>query len=183
MGSVECKTEGVKAVEMKASRPPFSIFHFPFSILLAFALAGCQGYDIVQTNVFANDDGHVVFVDYGRSDREHVNTFRAPTNGQIMEFKSKLAVRVTLPDGDRFTAWQCMNFQATGTMYKTDSEKWMLLANGFTCIVYRQDERDPTRYREVFRGVLCDTPEREIEKDDRWKDVPKGSGTSYKTTK
>lgn len=145
-------------------------------------LAGCQSYDIVQTNVFANDDGQVVFVDYGRSATDHVNTFKAPTNGKTLEFKSKWAVRVTLPDGDRFTAWQCMNFQSTGTMYKTDSEKWMALLNGFTCIIYEQDERDETRYREVFRGVLCDTPEREVKKDDRWKVVPKDQGT-YKKEK
>ena len=148
----------------------------------ALLLQGCQSYTIVQTNVFADDDGNVITVDYGRSESDHVNTFKAPTNGKTMEFKSKLMVRVTLPDGDRFKAWQCMNFLNTGTMYKTDSEEWMLLANGFSSVVYRQDEDDATRYREVFRGVLCDIADREVKKDERWKVVPKAQGT-YKKPK
>ena len=138
--------------------------------------AGCQSYTIVQKNVFADDDGNVAVVEYGRSERDHVNTFIAPTTGKEMEFKSKLVVRAELPDGTRFKAWQCMNFLARGTMYKTDNERWMLLANGFSCVVYRQTEDDATKYSEVFRGVLCDTPGEAARKDDRWKDVlPAGS--------
>ena len=78
--------------------------YFPHLVGLLL-LAGCQSYDIVQTNVFADDDGNVISVDYGRSETDHVNTFRAPTNGKEMEFKSKLMVKVTLPNGDRFKAW------------------------------------------------------------------------------
>ena len=151
----------------------------------ALLLQGCQSYDIVQTNVFADDDGNVISVDYGRSETEHVNTFRAPTNGKEMEFRSKLMVKVTLPNGDRFKAWQCMNFLSMGTMYKTDDEEWMLLANGFTSIVYRQETfersgREETRYAEVFRGVLCDIADREVKKDERWKVVPRAQGTYRK---
>ena len=169
---------------MRIRTPSNSIIRsFAHSIVLpALLLTGCQSYTIVQTNVFADDDGNVITVDYGRSETEHVNTFRAPTNGKTMEFKSKLMVKVTLPDGDRFKAWQCMNFLTSGTMYKADNEEWMFLANGFSSIVYHQDERDRTRYREVFRGVLCDVADREVKRDERWKDVPKDQGT-YKKPK
>jgi hypothetical protein len=122
-------------------------------------LAGCQSYDIMQTNVFSDEDGDVIVVDYGRSDKEHVNTFVSPATGKEMEFKSKLAVRVTLSDGERFTAWQCMNFLQGGTMYKTDNEKWMFHALGLSCAVFRRTEEDPTRYLEVYRGILCSSPE------------------------
>ena len=158
--------------------------YFPHLVGLLL-LAGCQSYDIVQTNVFADDDGNVISVDYGRSETDHVNTFRAPTNGKEMEFKSKLMVKVTLPNGDRFKAWQCMNFLSMGTMYKTDDEEWMLLANGFTSIVYHQETveqggREEARHVEVFRGVLCDIADREVEKDERWKVVPRSQGTYRK---
>ena len=148
----------------------------------ALAFAGCQSYEIVQRNVFSDEDGNLVAVDYGRSDKDHVNTFIAPTTGREMEFKSKLVVRAELPDGETFTAWQCMNFMPRGTMYKTDNGRWMLLANGFSCIVYRQVEDDPGNYREVYRGVLCETPDigRAKERDDRWKNVP-GGGRVYKS--
>ena len=160
---------------MKRSVFSFFILHFSF-----FILSGCQSYDIVQTNVFADDDGNVIVVDYGRSESYHVNTFIAPTNGKEMEFKSKLMVRVTLPDGDRFKAWQCMNFQSTGTMYMTDNEEWKLLANGFSSVVYRQDEKNEKVYHELFRGVLCDVRDRDVKRDDRWKPVPRNQGTYRK---
>ena len=147
-----------------------------------FALAGCQSYEIVQRNVFSDEDGNLVAGDYGRSEKDHVNTFVGPTTGKEMEFKSKLVVRAELPDGETFTAWQCMNFMRRGTMYKTDNGRWMLLANGFSCVVYRQTEEDPDNYREVYRGVLCETPDigRSNEKDSRWKTIPSG-GRVYKS--
>ena len=97
-------------------------------------------------------------------------------------FRSKLVVRAELPDGETFTAWQCMNFMRRGTMYKTDDERWMLLANGFSCVVYRRAEDNPEDYREVYRGVLCDTPDIGGSKprDERWKTIP-GGGRVYKT--
>jgi hypothetical protein len=103
--------------------------------------------------VFSDEDGNLVAVDYGRSDKDHVNTFIAPTTGREMEFKSKLVVRAELPDGETFTAWQCMNFMPRGTMYKTDNGRWMLLANGFSCVVYRQAEDDSDKYREVYLSI------------------------------
>ena len=147
----------------------------------ALALAGCQSYEIVQRNVFSDEDGNLVAVDYGRSEKAHVNTFVAPMTGKEMEFKSKLVVRAELPDGETFTAWQCMNFMRRGTMYKTDNGRWMLLADGFSCVVFRQVEDDSDNYREVYRGVLCDTPDIGVSKgkDSRWTVVPSG-GRVYK---
>ena len=149
-----------------------ALFHLSLFLFASF-LTGCQSYTVVQRNVFSDEDGHLVTVDYGRSESEHVNTFRSPMTGKEMEFKSRLVVKVHLPDDDTFTAWQCMNFLRTGTMYKTDSEEWMTLVNGFSLTVYHQTEEDPTRYLEVYRGVLCDTPKIEVKKDERWKTIKK----------
>ena len=141
------------------------------SALGALLLAGCQSYEIVQSNVFSDEDGNSVMVEYGRSSTDHVNTFLSPQTGEEMEFKSKLVVLVTLPDGERFKAWQCMNFINLGTMYKTDDGEWMFLANGFSSIVYRQAGDDKDMYKEVYRGVLCDTPKRDVKRNDKWKVV------------
>ena len=130
------------------------------ALLLSAAVYGCHSYDIVQTNVFSDEDGNLVSVDYGRAEKEHVNTFVSPMTGKEMEFKSKLVVRVTLPDGEKYTAWQCMNFLRGGTMYKSDNEQWMFHASSLSCAVLRQTEEDATRYQEVYRGILCSSPER-----------------------
>ena len=125
-------------------------------IALALALAGCQSYSVVQTNVFANDDGDVTKVEYGRSEKEHINYFVSPATGKRMEFRSKLVIRVTAPSLDRYTAWQCMNFNAMGTMYMTDDEEWRFMVSGFTFAAYHR--QDDGRYLELFRGVLCESP-------------------------
>ena len=152
-----------------------------FAVACLAAVSGCQSYEVVQRNVFSDEDGNLVYVDYGRSDKDHVNTFTVPHTGKVMDFKSKLVVRATLPDETTFTAWQCMNFLPRGTMYKTDDERWMLLANGFSCTVYRQAEDDAANYIDVYRGVLCETPEigKGVKRDERWKTVPPG-GRVYK---
>jgi hypothetical protein len=131
--------------------------------------AGCNSYRIVQTNVFSDEDGRIVSVDYARAEKDHVNTFVSPVTNREMEFRSKLLVKVVLPDGDGFTAWQCMNFARNGTMYKTDNGKYMFLAGGFSCIVYsRTGEGD---WAETYRGVLCESPEAAAKEDDKWRMV------------
>ena len=143
-------------------------------VALLLSLAGCQSYVIVQRNVFADDDGNIVSVEYGRSESDHVNTFKSPVTGKEMEFKSKLVVLATLPDGDTFKAWQCMNFMPRGTMYRTDDDEWMLLANGFSCTVYHQVKEDTTQYAEVYRGVLCDIDDSvKVKKNDKWREIKK----------
>ena len=100
---------------------------------------------------------------------------RDAATGKATEFKSKLVVDVTLPDGDSFTAWQCMNFLQTGTMYKTDNEKWMVLVNGFPALVYAQTKEDPTRYFEVYRGILCESPKTDYEPNPKWRNLKKNA--------
>lgn len=152
-----------------------------FSLLAgAILFVGCRSYDIVQANVFSDDDGNVVRVAYGRSDKVHVNTFRNPATGKEMDFPSTLLVEVTLPDGDAFTAWQCMNFMPSGTMYKTDNEKWMILVNGFTTMIYFQTKEDPTRYLEVYRGILCDSPNVDYQPNKKWRTLKKDAGGAWR---
>ena len=153
---------------------------FCSALSAAWLLAGCQSYTIMQRNIFADDDGNVVAVDYGRSDSDHVNTFVSPVTGKELEFKSKLMVRATLPDGETFKAWQCMTFLARGTMYATDDGRWKLLANGFSCVIYCRTDETPPRYLEVYRGVICDTPETKVEKNDKWRDVTHVGRREYK---
>ncbi len=143
------------------------------AIAVMAAAAGCRSYDIVQSNIFSDDDGNVVRIDYGRSGSEHVNTFVNPATGKETEFRSKLVVEVTLPDGEDFTAWQCMNFLESGTMYKTDNGRWMVLANGFTCMLYFRTPEDPPRYAEVYRGVLCESPKSDYKPNPKWRKLKK----------
>lgn len=157
-------------------------FHLWFVLLLGlFGFAGCQSYTIVQRNVFSDEDGNVVQVDYGRSESKHVNTFVSPATGKTMEFRSDLVIEVELPNGKSITCWQCMNFLNSGTMYKTDSEEWMVLVNGFNCVVYHQTEETETLYQEVYNGTLCDSPDIGFEKkNDQWRVLPRTSGKDRK---
>lgn len=160
-----------------------SVLRLKSFLVLALLLLGCQSYTIVQRNVFADDDGRVIVVDYGRSDSDHHNTFVSPVTGKEMDFHTRLVVKVQLPDGDTIKAWQCMNFLPRGTMYMTDDEEWKVLVNGFSCTIYHQTgEKPPKDYLEVFRGVICDTPKMEVKKDERWHDVLQ-SGREYKRPK
>ena len=160
-----------------------SVLRLKSFLVLALLLLGCQSYTIVQRNVFADDDGQVIVVDYGRSDSDHHNSFVSPVTGKEMDFHTRLVVKVQLPDGDTIKAWQCMNFLPRGTMYMTDDEEWKVLANGFSCTIYHQTgEKPPRDYLEVFRGVICDTPKMEVKKDERWHDVLR-RGREYKRPK
>ncbi len=150
-----------------------------FLVALLLSLAGCNSYRIVQKNVFSNEDGYLVSIDYGVADKDHVNTFVSPMTGEELEFKSKLLILAELPDGEAFKAWQCMNFQPRGTMYQTDNEEWKVLVNGFTCIVYAQNKENERHYDIVYRGVLCETPKIDVKKDERWRTIPTSSSRLY----
>ena len=150
------------------------------AVLLALCFAGCQSYEFVQSNIFSDDDGNIVAIDYGRSESDHVNTFRNPATGMIMEFKSKLVVRVRLPDDDTFTAWQGMNFMQAGTMYKTDNEEWMVLVTGFSCRVFLRGEENETQYKEVYRGILCESPKSDYTPNDKWRMMKKDSSGRWR---
>ena len=123
-----------------------------------FALCGCTSFNLSQTNRFINEDGEVISVDYGSGDSDYVTTFKSPMNGVEHDFKSKLRVRVTMPDGARFMAFQCFNELRSGTLYRSGNEKWSFHANGFTCTVYRLNERN--QYEPVFNGVVCQSPQK-----------------------
>ena len=131
------------------------------SLVLMF-LTGCVSFILTQRCVFVDEDGKFTTVEYGSGKSEHTTTFTSPGNGKEMEFKSKLRVRVHLPN-ESFTAYQCMNVLQSGTMYRTDDKKWLFHANGFTCSVYRQTE-DEKDYLLVFQGVLCESPKKADEK-------------------
>lgn len=139
--------------------------------LAAALLAGCQSYKLVQRNVFSDEDGRLLTVDYGVAEKDHVNTFVSPMTGEELPFKSRLVVEAEMPDGVAFKAWQCMNLRSRGTTYKTDNGRWQVLVNGFTCIVYRQTDDGRDAYVPVYRGVLCDSPAMDVKKDERWKTV------------
>lgn len=124
---------------------------------LSCLLTGCSSFHLTQSARFVDDDGRFVAVDYGVGDEDHVTTFVSPVNGKEIELKSKLRVRVRLYDGTSFTAYQCMNMLQSGTMYKTDDNEWMFLANGFTCIVFAY-EKSRHDHRVVFQGTLAQSP-------------------------
>ena len=153
---------------------------FFFAAFVAF-LAGCNSYRIVQKNVFSDEAGNLVSIRYGVAEKDHVNTFVAPMTGKEMEFKSKLVVLAEIP-GDDFKAWQCMNFESRGTMYQTDDRAWKVLLNGFSCILFQRRPGERDEYVPVFRGVLCDTPDIDVKKDDRWKTIRPKSRRERKST-
>jgi len=128
--------------------------------LFALALAaGCNSMRITQTNAFVNDDGEFITVEYGILEKDHVSKFVSPYNKKEMDFKSKLAVNVTLPSGETVRAYQCMNLMKSGTLYKTENSKWLYHANGTSCRVYLINE-DGSDYYDVFSGILSEGPKR-----------------------
>lgn len=129
--------------------------------IAAFALAGCSSFTPMQTSLFTDEDGNIISVEYGRSKNDHETKFTA-LNGTVMTMKSKLAVRVTLPDGDDFVAWECMNTLQTGTMYRSDNERWMYHANGISCRVFESaiNPEGKSDYLLVFEGIICEGPKK-----------------------
>ena len=163
------------------SRFHCSPWAFAFAFLAVVLTQGCQSYDIVSRNVFINDNAERIVVDYGRSEKDHVNTFISPATGKEMDFKSKLMIVLTFPDGYSVKAWQCMNFLPQGTMYETDDGEWKVLVNGFSCFLYLRTPENPPRYEEIFRGILCDSPEvGSSKKNDKWRDVTHHDKREYK---
>ncbi len=132
-----------------------------FFAVLAAVFAGCESFTPQQTSMFTDEDGNIISVDYGRSKKDHESKFTAP-NGKVLTMKSKLGVRVTLPDGDDFTGWECMNTLQSGTMYRSDDEEWMYHANGITCTVFHKavNPQGKEDYLIVFDGIICEGPKK-----------------------
>ncbi|MBQ4385634.1 MAG: hypothetical protein IKO87_04060 [Kiritimatiellae bacterium] len=129
-----------------------------FAAVAALVTAGCSSFHQTQLVKFVDDDGRFLEVVYGYGDEDHVTKWVSPATGKTIELKSRLRVKVKMEGGPSFKAFQCMNTLGSGTMYRTDNERWMYLANGFTCAVFEWDE-ERKDYRYVFQGVLCQTPE------------------------
>lgn len=117
-------------------------------------LAGCASFSLSQTSSFVDEDGNVITVEYGTRSKKHKFEMVSPVNGQPIEIASVLMVRVTLPDGERITAYQCFNPIPRGTMYMTEDEHWKYLASGFSCTLYEQIP-DKSDYLAVFDGILA----------------------------
>ena len=125
-----------------------------FRILAATAaaiLAGCATwtFEPTRSSKFVNERNEYILVDYGIE--EHESTFIGP-GGVRMPFKSKLKVRVEMPDGTRFVAYQ--NMSTEGRLYVSDDERWRFLERGVAAYVA---ERAPDKKGSLLRyqGTLC----------------------------
>ena len=76
---------------------------------LAAALTGCASFERSQTDAFVDDQGYMIKVEYGTRSKDHIFMVPSPGNGKLVEYRSKLMVRVTLPDGERFSAYRTLN--------------------------------------------------------------------------
>ena len=125
------------------------------AVICAFALlaAGCATWSFtpLRTQRFVDDDNRYIVVDYGREDKARESVFTTPA-GLKLPFRSKLKVRVEMPDGVRFVAYQRMS--ASGNLYITDDGQWEYFEEGVACIVA---ERAPSGrgYLARYQGVLC----------------------------
>lgn len=139
----------------------FVIRHFSFFILHSsffFLLSGCVAFDPTFTNSFLDDEGNVVSVVHGRLSEDHVTQIESPGNGRLVDYKSKEAVKITLPDGQVFTAYQTLNTLRIGNMYKTDDDGLIYVTNGLMCRIYAMLE-DGSDHLLIFEGNLTKTPE------------------------
>lgn len=116
----------------------------------ALVLCGCTTFVPTRSSRFINDNGDVVAVEYARGE-EYTTKFVTP-NGVEMPYKSKLRVRVTLPDGERFIAYRHMSL--SGVLYKTADEDWQFYEEGTACVVAKIAE-DRKGYLLYFQGVMC----------------------------
>ena len=120
----------------------------------AVALSGCALFERSQVDAFVDDQGYMIKVEYGTRSKDHVFMVPSPGNGKLVEYRSKLMVRVTLPDGERFSAYRTLNSMPIGTMYMSDNEKWIFLTKGYWATVQKQDRKDSPDYTGVFEGYI-----------------------------
>ena len=126
-------------------------FHFSFFILL---LAGCASFRRTQRDMFIDDDGYLVHVEYGERSSPHRYKMVSPMNGRSIDCESKLMVRVQLPDEKWITCYFCQNDFTYGTMYSTDDGDWKYFTTGLECAVFRKDTRR-NDYLIVYKGTAC----------------------------
>lgn len=122
---------------------------------LVAALCGCNTVTVSQTNVFQDEDGFSLRVEYGSLKRAHTTHFVSP-NGRQQDFESHLTVSVELPDGTDFRGYQCLNPLPQGTMYESGNREYLYYAGGFSCRVYQRGENG--EYYTIFEGQLARIP-------------------------
>ena len=123
---------------------------FPILAAAAVLLAGCATWTFkpTRTSKFVNEQNEYIVVDYGIE--EHESTFIGP-GGVKMPFRSNLKVRVEMPDGTRFVAYQ--NMSTEGRLYVSDNGRWRFLERGVAAYVA---ERAPdNRHQLRYQGTLC----------------------------
>jgi hypothetical protein len=126
------------------------------SIFIACAtlLAGCTSFEPLRSNRFVDDYNNYLHVDYGRDTKDH-ESVAILSNGVRWPFKSKYMVRVELPDGTSFVAYQ--NLAPAGNLYKTEDEEWEFFESGGAGCLVAQLDKDRSGYITRFRGTLCAT--------------------------
>ena len=122
--------------------------------IFAAAVLGCTSLERSHTMLFVDDNGNVIKVDYERSVKEYVSKVTSPFSGKEIDFRTKLRVGVTMPDGYRFAAWETLNILGSGTLYKSPNERWLYHARGITSSIYEQTI-DKSDYKLVYEGVTC----------------------------
>ena len=131
-------------------RPNMKSIHI-LAVAATALLAGCATwtFEPTRSSKFVNEQNEYILVDYGIE--EHESTFIGP-GGVEMPFKSKLKVRVEMPDGTRFVAYQ--NMSPEGRLYVSDNERWRFLERGVAAYVA---ERAPDGNGTILRyqGTLC----------------------------
>lgn len=125
---------------------------FLFGALLAL-LAGCATwtFEATRSQTFVDEANRYVQVDYGAEREPRTSVFQL-SNGVQLPFKSKLKVRVEMPDGTRFVAYQRMS--QTGNLYLTDDEEWEFFEQATGCLVAKK-ARDGRGFLIQFQGTLC----------------------------
>lgn len=125
------------------------------AVALLAAFCGCNTVTVTQANVFQDEDGFSLRVEYGTLKRAHTTHFVSP-NGREQDFESQLTVAVELPDGKSFRGYQCLNPLPQGTMYESGNRKYLYHASGFACRVYQLGEDG--EYYTIFEGQLARIP-------------------------
>jgi hypothetical protein len=124
-----------------------------FFPILAMFLAGCATwtFEPQRTARFVDEENNFITVDYGMDEKAHETVFTTD-HGVRLPFKSKLKVRVELPDGTRFVAHQNMAIQ--GNLYVSKDGEWKFFESGMGCAVAKIAE-DENGYVLVYRGTMC----------------------------
>ena len=122
------------------------------SVLFVLAAGGCATWSFkpLRESQFVDEERRFLLVEYGKGEIRETE-FVTPT-GVRLPFKSTLQVRVTLPDGTQFVAYQ--NMSIAGNLYLTEDRRWEYFEEGTGCILAEQAP-DKSGYLVRFQGVLC----------------------------